>query len=91
TTLANLHHSWEKKLLSLYEIYNDLTYFAGDQFQLIEDYIYNSLSVTDPGYHLLRCIDIDPKSIRKLDKTSEQPEDRLENLGNLLSKSREEV
>ncbi|CAF5010406.1 unnamed protein product, partial [Rotaria socialis] len=52
-----------------------------DQFQLIEDYIYKSLSVTDPGYHLLRFIDIDPKSIRKLDKTSEQPEDRLENLG----------
>ncbi|CAF3492697.1 unnamed protein product, partial [Rotaria socialis] len=91
TTLANLLNSWEKKLLSLYEIYNDLTYFTGDQFQLIEDYIYKSLSVTDPGYHLLRFIDIDPKSIRKLDKTSEQPEDRLENLGNLLSKSREEV
>ncbi|CAF1035564.1 unnamed protein product [Rotaria sordida] len=89
--LINLLVNWEKKLFSMYEIHVDLTYFTGDQFWLIEDYIYNPLSLSHPGYHLLRFIDIDPKLISKSDKQLEKAEDRLENLGNLLSKLRQQI
>ncbi|CAF3297892.1 unnamed protein product [Rotaria sp. Silwood2] len=91
TILSDLLVNWEKKLFVMYEIHIDLTYFTSDQFWLIEDYIYNPSSVCHPGYHLLRFIDIDPKLIPKPDKQPNTPEDRLENLGNLLSKLRQEV
>ncbi|CAF2688686.1 unnamed protein product [Rotaria sp. Silwood2] len=93
TILSDLLDNWEKILFTMYEIHNDLTYFTDDQFWLIEKYIYNSsaLSVSHPGYHLLRFIDIDPKSIKTPDKQYDKPEDRLENIGSLLSKQRREV
>ncbi|CAF3763739.1 unnamed protein product, partial [Rotaria sp. Silwood1] len=89
--LTNLLVDWEKKLFIMYEIHVDLTYFTGDQFWLIEDYIYNPLSLSHPGYHLLRFIDIDPKLIQKPDKKLEIPEDRLENLGTLLTNLRQGI
>ncbi|CAF5016136.1 unnamed protein product, partial [Rotaria sp. Silwood1] len=91
TILTNLFDNWQKKLLAMYEIHIDLTYFTGDQFWLIENYIYNLSSVSHPGHHLLRFIDIDPKLIQKPDKKYDIPEDRLENLGILLSNLRPDI
>ncbi|CAM4786959.1 unnamed protein product [Rotaria magnacalcarata] len=92
TILTDLLDTWEKKLFTMYETHNNLTYFTGDQFWLIEQYIYNpsASTVSHPGFHLLRFIDINPESIKKPDKQFDKPEDRLENLGSLLSKQRPE-
>ncbi|CAF1611000.1 unnamed protein product, partial [Didymodactylos carnosus] len=88
--LTNLLENWEKKLLNMYAEHVDLTYFTGEQFWQVENYIYNSTSVSDAGYHLLRYMDIDPQSIERLNEQSYEPECRLENLGLMLSKVRQE-
>jgi hypothetical protein len=88
TTLINLLDKWDNELCATYEKYIDLTYFSGDQFWQIEDYIYNRSSFHHPGYHLLQYIDIDPNLIEISNERQQTPEDRLKNLGHLLSKQR---
>ena len=84
-TLIDLLKKWEEQLCEKYEEYIGLTYFSGNQFWQIENYIYDPSSTDHQGYHLLKFIGIDPKSIKKPEKKSESPEDRLTNLGDLLS------
>ena len=89
TYLKNLLDSWKDKLYTMYEVYHDLTYFTGDQFWLIEDYIYNQSSLSHPGYHLLRYVDIDSNSMDRPVERPTAPEDRLANLGHLLIEQRQ--
>ncbi|CAF1340047.1 unnamed protein product [Adineta steineri] len=83
--LTDLLNDWETKLCTMYKEHIGLTYFSGDQFWQIEDYIYRRSSLSDPGYHLLRYIGIDPKSIEKPSKMLQNSDERLENIGRLLS------
>jgi hypothetical protein len=83
--LTNLLNDWETKLCLMYERYIGLTYFSGNQFQQIENFIYGRFPVSDPGYHLLKFIGIDPNSIEQPPNQPQNPDDRLENLGRLLS------
>lgn len=84
--LNDLLNDWEKNLCSMYEKYVGLTYFSGDQFWLIEDYIYDRPSFSHAGYHLLKFIDLDPSCIVQPQRQKETPVDRLANLGLRLSK-----
>jgi ribosomal protein L40E len=88
--LTNQLNEWEKTLCNIYKTHIDLTYFSGDQFWLVEDYIYNRSSLSHPGYHLLKFIGIDPNSIEKPVSRPQKPEERLKNLGRLLSQQRHE-
>jgi ribosomal protein L40E len=83
--LADLLNDWEIKLCAIYERHIGLTYLSGDQFWQIEDYIYRRSSFSDPGYHLLKFIGINPNSIEQPTKRPQKPDERLENLGRLLS------
>ncbi|CAF4151949.1 unnamed protein product [Rotaria magnacalcarata] len=87
--LTNLFSDWENKLCTMYETHINLTYFSGNQLWQIEDYIYRWSSFSHPGYHLLKFIGTDPKSIKKPNMKQPSPEDRLENLGHLLSRGQE--
>ncbi|CAF4864836.1 unnamed protein product, partial [Rotaria sp. Silwood2] len=87
--LTNLFSDWEKKLCVMYETHISLTYFSDDQFWQIEDYIYHRSSFSHPGYHLLKFIGIDPNHIQQLSKKPQTPEDRLENLGRILSREKQ--
>ncbi|CAM2726708.1 unnamed protein product [Rotaria socialis] len=87
--LTNLFSDWEKKLCTMYETHINLTYFSGNQLWQIEDYIYRRSSFSHPGYHLLKFIGTDPNSIKKPNMKQSSPEDRLENLGHLLSRGQE--
>ncbi|CAF5165592.1 unnamed protein product, partial [Rotaria magnacalcarata] len=73
----------------MYETHINLTYFSGNQLWQIEDYIYHRSSFSHPGYHLLKFIGTDPNSIKKPNMKQPSPEDRLENLGHLLSRGQE--
>ncbi|CAF3907546.1 unnamed protein product, partial [Rotaria sp. Silwood2] len=84
--LTNLLSDWENKLCAMYETHIGLTYFSGDQFWQIEDYIYHRSSFSHPGYHLLKFIDIDANSIKQPPKIPQKPDDRLVNLGRILSR-----
>jgi ribosomal protein L40E len=87
--LTDLLDRWEKNLCAMYETHIGLTYFSGDQFWQIEDYIYHRSSLSDPGYHLLKFIDINPNSIEQPHKVQQNPDGRLENLGRLLSRQQQ--
>ncbi|CAF4169052.1 unnamed protein product [Rotaria sp. Silwood2] len=87
--LTNLFSDWDKKLCVMYETHISLTYFSDDQFWQIEDYIYHRSSFSHPGYHLLKFIGIDPNYIQQLSKKPQKPEDRLENLGRILSREKQ--
>ncbi|UJR16715.1 hypothetical protein I4U23_003615, partial [Adineta vaga] len=87
--LTTLLKNWETKLCTMYQTHIGLTYFTGAQFWQIEDYIYRRSSLCDPGYHLLRYINIDPNSIEKPVNRPQNPEDRLENIGRLLSQEKQ--
>ena len=89
TVLISLVAEWETNLCKMYEKYIELTYFSGDQFWQIEEYIYDRPSPSHPGYHLLKFIDIEPSSIPKPEQDHRQQReanDRLEDLGRWLSK-----
>ena len=83
--LVELFKDWEEQLCEIYQKYIGLTYFSGNQFWLIEDYIYRRSSTDHQGYHLLKYIDIDPNSIEKPEIKSENADDRLMILGHSLS------
>jgi len=83
--LNNLLNEWEEKLLSMYRKYINLTYFSGDQFWQIENYIYDRSSLSHSGYHLLKFIGIESNSIKQPTNHPQNPDERLENLGQLLS------
>ncbi|CAF4298072.1 unnamed protein product, partial [Rotaria sp. Silwood2] len=87
--LIKLFDAWENKLCTMYKTNINLTYFSGNQLWQIEDYIYSRSSVSHPGYHLLKFIGIDPNSIEQPQIKQQIPEDRLENLGHLLSQRQE--
>ncbi|CAF3944692.1 unnamed protein product, partial [Rotaria sordida] len=84
--LTDILNDWEKQLCAKYEIYIGLTYFSGDQFWQIEDYIYHRSSFSHPGYHLIKFIDVDPNSIERPQMRPPEPHKRLEHLGRLLSR-----
>ncbi|CAF2743269.1 unnamed protein product, partial [Rotaria sp. Silwood2] len=88
--LTNLFNEWDKKLCAMYKKHIDLTYFSCNQFWLIEDYIYHRQSVSHPGYHLLKYIGINPDSIEQPSKRRSNAEDRLDDLGYLLSQQEHE-
>ncbi len=91
--LDNLHSDWEIHLCQMYEKHIDLTYFAYQQIWIIEDYLYNQIKLLDKshsGYHLLKYIGIQPETIQSeyLPIKSQNPNERLENLGKILTAQR---
>ena len=87
--LEKLLIKWEQHLCTMYERYLDLTYFSFDQIWLVEHYLYNqkTRSKTDPGYHLLKFIDLQPDSF-KVNNPIEEKEttyQRLEKVGKILN------
>ena len=89
----DLLHDWEIHLCHMYERHIDLTYFSYQQIWIIEHYLYNQLSALDKnhaGYHLLKYIDIQPESIQSeyLPIKSQDPNERLENIGKILTAQR---
>lgn len=91
--LDKLHDEWQKYLCQMYEKHIDLTYFSYQQFWIIEDYLYNYLDLLDKehyGYHLLKYIGIQPETIQReyLPIQSENPNERLENIGKILTAQR---
>ena len=84
--LIKLLNDWETKLCAMYKTHIDLTYFSGDQFWQVEEYIYDRPSFSHPGYHLLKFIGIDPNSIKQPIQRQQNPDNRLEILGHLLSR-----
>lgn len=93
TKLQDTSLSWDKILCEKYIIYPELTYFSCEQFDIIERFIYNKCPCDEEeyGYHLLKYIGLDPVLIRQSNLINERqytPEDRLEKLGEILSKQR---
>lgn len=80
---------WESYLCSTYEKCVNLTYFLYQQVWMVENFLYNqtTLATGDPGYHLLKFINIDPLSIRPelLPRKSEEPNDRLTDMAQILN------
>ena len=92
SSLETLLDDWEKNLCGMYEQNIDLTYFSNQQIWTVEDYLYNkaSASTAHSGYHLLKCIGIEPDLIEAhfLPEKSEQAEERLKNLARILTAQR---
>jgi ribosomal protein L40E len=91
--LDNLHYDWEIHLCHMYEKHIDLTYFSYQQIWIIEDYLYNHIKSFDQnhfGYHLLKYIGIQPETIQSeyLPIESQNPNERLENIGKILTAQR---
>ena len=96
--LSHLHRTlneklkfWERTLCQMYEVYPELTYFSYEQFQTVEDFIYNvEIDKKHPGYHLLKYIGFEPALIQHntLPHRSVDERERLENLGKALRTQR---
>jgi ribosomal protein L40E len=91
--LDKLLDDWEIHLCKMYEKHIDLTYFSYQQIWIIEDYLYNHikpLKTNHSGYHLLKYIGIQPETIQfeYLPIKSDNPNERLENLGRILTAQR---
>ena len=56
---------WEKQLGNMYKQCNNLTYLSHQQFSMIDEAVRQKTITkpTDPIYHLMKFIDIDPQSI----------------------------
>ena len=85
--------SWENTLCEKYKIYPELTYFSCEQFDMIEDFIYNEheCDVEEYGYHLLKYSGLQPDLIRQLNLVNEEEftaEERFEHIGKILSHQR---
>jgi hypothetical protein len=94
--LQEISLSWENTLCEKYILYPELTYFSRKQFDMIEQFIYNQNQYDEEeyGYHLLKYIGLEPTLIRQLDLSNERQhtaEDRLENLGQILSHQRNSI
>ncbi len=91
--LDKLLEDWEIHLCKMYEKHIDLTYFSYQQIWIVEDYLYNQikpLKTNHSGYHLLKYIGIQPETIQfeYLPIKSDNPHERLENLGKILTAQR---
>ncbi|CAF0809248.1 unnamed protein product [Rotaria sordida] len=91
--LDNLLYDWDIYLCKMYEKHLDLTYFSYQQIWIIEDYLYNQIEqfkTNHSGYHLLQYIGIQPETINfeYLPIKTENPNERLENLGKILTAQR---
>ena len=91
--LDDLLYHWEIHLGQMYEKHLDLTYFSYQQFWIVEEYLYNQIKSLDrnhPGYHLLKYISIQPEKIQtaNLPIRNQQANERLENLGRILTAQR---
>ena len=84
--LNNEFKHWETQLCHMYERCTNLTYFSYQQMWIVEKYVYECEN-NHPGYHLLKFIGIDPKTIRQdlLPPLAEQLTDRLTNLAEILT------
>ena len=83
---------WEKQLCIMYENCIDLTYFSYQQVLLVDNSLYNQTATAadDPAYHLFKFIGIDSQNIRAelLPIRSEEPNDRLQNMAQILNTQR---
>ncbi|CAF3395094.1 unnamed protein product [Rotaria sp. Silwood1] len=91
--LDDLLSDWDIYLCKMYEKHIDLTYFSYQQIWIIEDYLYNQKQhskTNHAGYHLLQYIGIEPETIHAeyLPIKSENPTERLENIGKILTAQR---
>ncbi|CAF2385070.1 unnamed protein product [Rotaria sp. Silwood2] len=91
--LDNLLYDWDIYLCKMYEKHIDLTYFSYQQIWIVEDYLYNQLQqlkTNHSGYHLLQYIGIQPETIHAeyLPIKTENPNERLENIGKILTAQR---
>lgn len=82
---------WEHQLCRMYQVYPELTYFSYEQFQTIENFIYDLETNTEhPGYHLLKYIGFEPALIKNIELTprSDNENQCLANLGEILKTQR---
>ena len=88
--IEEISQKWEKTLCEKYLLYPELTYFSCRQFQMLEEYIYhrNPCEEEQYGYHLLKYIGLDPMLTHRTERMKSSAEERLEDLGEILSKQR---
>ena len=84
---------WEKQLCAMYKQYINLTYFSHQQLTMIDDAIRQKTITkpTDPMYHLMKFIEIDPQSIDidSLPQESSEPSDLLQIVASVVKINRE--
>ena len=78
---------WEENLCQNYRIYPELTYLSCDQFELIEQFIYDYPDEQHYGYHLLKHMGLNPPLTRQVQHVDTNG--RLESLGRILSSQRQ--
>ncbi len=90
--LEKLLEGWESHLCTIYKKYIDLTYFSRQQIWKIENLLYDQTTelTTHGGYHLMKFIGIEPRSIQTefLPERSKDPMARLENVSRILATKR---
>ena len=84
---------WETQLCTMYKQYINLTYFSHQQLTMVDDAVRQRTITkpTDPMYHLMKFIEIDPQSIDTdcLPQQSSEPSDLLQTVASIVKTNRE--